>query len=381
MSDATKRKLLTRRNVLGGLMLPTAAIVGFRWSPGRRQGDPGFGSGRRIPWELTPSAQAASNPLDARLSREIRDKIRLRPDMSFGGLLHWLRVFGTGAQAAEYRAEVVDVLGDLVDAERLKRRFDARSSLLQTPYGMRYSFTDPRSPTSSPEQGRHAYQPLAVLAELGVPTDFPLATPDRDGTVADLIRDCLQNFQLREVADVEPEWATIAIALYLPPISSWRNRWGDRVTLDGLARFLLRQRVTESACVGTHALFAAAVLAQMHRRFSLLGAEAVDGLDGLFAATVSALARAQRPDGSWGGDWSGPGSPHAESTELAVLVTGHVLESLMYLPPQHRVSDEAVARGLGFLLKAIEAASDSEVASHYCPYSHAVRVLLNWPAR
>lgn len=199
--------------------------------------------------------------------------------------------------------------------------------------------------------------------------------------MADLIRDCLQNFQLREVSDVEPEWATTAIALYLPPISSWKNRWGDWVTLDGLARFLLRRQQGGSACVGTHALFAGAVLAQMHRRFSLLSAETAAGLDALFAKTVSSLTRAQRPDGSWGGDWSGGRSAHAESSELALLVTGHVLESLMYIPPHHRVPDDVAARGLGFLLKAVEAASESDVASHYCPYSHAARVLLNWPVR
>jgi hypothetical protein len=371
----------TRRAALGGVAITAASVAGFRWLRGRSSGEDGSVPDPRTPWQLTPTPSAVASPAGPQQARAIEHKIRLRPDMSFGALLHWLRVFGTGPLAAANRVQVADVLEDLTHVEKLERRFGARSALMRTPYGLRYSFTDPRSPTSLQERVRHAYQPLAVFAELGIPTNCPLVTPDRVGTVAELIRDCLQNFQLRDVEDIEPEWACAAIALYLPPVTNWQNRWGDPITFDELTRFLLRRLPQAgAACAGTHALFTAAVLMQMHQRFSLLNSSTVARLDDLFATTTAALARAQRPDGSWGGDWSGRGSLYAESTDLALLVTGHVLEALMYAPPDHRVRDEVVARALKFSLKAIEAASEADVANGYCPYSHVARVLLHWPA-
>jgi hypothetical protein len=334
---------------------------------------------RGLPWRLSASYPPVTNPLSPEQRQAVRDKLRLKSNPSFGDVLHWLWVFGTGPEATVHDEQVRRLLDEITDAARLEKRYQVVSSLVRTAHGVRYTFSDPRFVDSRRERGRHAYQALAVFAELGVPTTQPLTTPQGIGTVADLLQDCLFDFQLREVSDVEPEWAATAIALYLPPARAWQNRWGEKLTFDDLGRYLLERPQAKSSCAGTHLLFDLAVLMQVHRQCPIFSRPVALQIDDFLAVTVATVERTQRPDGSWGTDWRGQTLPYSDSPATSLLITGHLAECLTYLSPNHQVRADIVFRSLGFLAKTVEAASEAEVANDYCPYSHAARVLLHCP--
>src|SRR5262249_25646829 len=149
-------------------------------------------------------------------------------------LVHWLRVFAERPQNLGAGPTVAWVLGEVTDAGRLERRFGRPSCLVETHDGARYRFARPASPEFSLEKGLHAYQTLATLAEIGVAMGQRLILPAGTATVAALLRDLMANFQLRSVEGIEPEWAAVALLLYLPPIRSWRNRWGETIDLESV---------------------------------------------------------------------------------------------------------------------------------------------------
>lgn len=366
---------VARRTALGALVSGALACTGaYLWS--RRGGSLSNEESLGSPKPLSASYPPVRNPLSHEQRESLRRKFRLRSDSSVGTLLHWLRVFGTGPEAPAHDGEVRGLLSEVCDAARLKRRYrTGRSPLVRTAHGARYMFTDSVLP--QPERGGHAYQTLAIFAELGLPASHPLTTSQGAGTVSDLLRDCLLNFQLREVPDIEPDWAAVAISLYLPPIRAWKNRWGENLTFDDLARYLLARPIGWWSCEGTHLLFALAALLQVHRQCPVLSRPTALKVDDFLAVTAALIERTQRHDGSWGSNWRGAASLETPATTL--LITGHLLESSTYFPLSHQLRSDVVAKALGFLARTLEVASDADIATDYCPYSHAVRALLHCP--
>jgi hypothetical protein len=310
----------------------------------------------------------------------IRGKLHLDEDMSLSYLLHWLRVFGDGRADGPESGAAGKALADLLDTRRLERRFRGPSSLVETPYGARYLTANPAAPKGSePGRALHAYQALAVFGQIGVPSSRALRISGERHVVGDLLRDCMLNFQARESRDAEVEWAAEALALYLPPERSWRNRWGEEVGFDAIARFLMGRDAARCACQGTHLLAALAAILQAHEAHAILDPRVERQVTARFSSIGRLLRENQRADGSWDIDWAGTApTPYDPEPWHPVLITGHLAEFQALLPTPCRVPDDCLERALAYLERAVLEADAAEIAEHYCPYSHAGRMVLNW---
>ncbi len=334
-----------------------------------------FGSQR--PAALRSSFRTSPTPRVVELCSPIRQRLGQHENLSFGNLLHWLRIFGRSPRRAAPLAPAARaVISDLTDAERLQRRFAAPSSLVASPDGLRYLVVGPNKQAHQAGRGTHAYQTLAVLGEIGMGCDTRVAAANRVGTIGDLLRDCTQNFQLREVRGVEPEWAITAIALYMHAATSWSNRWGEKLNFDDLAHYLADRPLIQSACLGTHALYCQAVLLRLHRDHGLLSKSTAARLTGICSALGRRIVASQASDGSWAGDWSGEPPPGSE-VWYPIHVTGHLMECQGVLPLDLQIPAENQARAIRFLSDAVLNASEKAISDAYCPYSHAGRVILD----
>jgi hypothetical protein len=335
---------------------------------------------RRDPVEIRSYFPATACPLSRESQTEVARKLGNRECTSYSDVLHWLRL--CEGPLPRRGAAAGAVVSDLVDSGGLERRFRAPSALVRTPYGVRYltaKTTDSAELRRS--RGLHAYQTPAVFGEVGVPSMVAVRAGDYKGSVADLVRDCLLNFQLREVTSFEPEWAVTALALYLPPVRSWRNRWGEQVSFDGIAEFLVGRDISRYACEGTHLLSALGFLIQADEQFSILSRRAAGRVvDVCRRIGRETLASLQRPDGSWGSDWAGGDSGVPPQPWHSVHITGHLMECQILLPPDLQAPAGCLGRALNYLAQAVAETDAQDMARAYCPYSHAGRVVLRWGA-
>jgi hypothetical protein len=374
-------RLSRRRSVellLGGSV---AALTGWRvWTRAGNQRGVFSIPIRRVPVEVVSYFPPARCALSRDAGVRIAEKLRMREDMSYSDVLHWLRVFAGQGSTRCPAGQAENVLGDFTDSWRLGRRFGAPSALVRTPHGARY-LTAPASAPVESRRGRalHAYQTPAVFGEIGVASDLAIRVGETTRSVAELVSDCLLNFQLREVSEFEPEWATTVLALYLPPVDSWDNRWGERVTFDSIASFLVERDIGRFSCQGTHLLSALGLLLQVNRRFSLLSRVVAQKVaDVCQRLSQTTLPDRLQADGSWGSDWTGDDPHIAVKPWHAVHITGHILECQILLRPEHQAPAACLERSLLFLAQAMSEVTASDVARAYCPYSHAGRVLLRW---
>ncbi len=93
----------------------------------------------------------------------------------------------------------------------------------------------------------------------------------------------------------------------------------------------------------------------------------------------------QQPNGAWRFDWTKGSVLEAEDLGLdvgtaEVHITGHLLETQLYLPEDLRIPAACAGRALKYLSEAYLRSSDEEVFKYYCPYSHAGGVLLRCAA-
>jgi hypothetical protein len=376
------RAATPRRRVLALLALAASAAAAAGWQTTlgylARDDDLPVPSGdRRLPHRLRGSIPRLDPALPDEAISAIVRKLRFRDDMHFSDLLHWLRVFSERPDDPGAGASVPAVLDEITRAGRLERRFGGRSCLVWTRDGARYRFAPRSSPEAGPGLGLHAYQALATFAEIGVGLGQALTLPaGEEVTVAAILRDLMANFQARSVADIEPEWAAVALLLYVPPQRSWRNRWGERVGLQEVADYVARAPRAGAACGGIHSLFALSVARQVDRAHAFLSRGTSARIAELLGAATSALASTQADDGSWSEGWeSSPARRRAETWD-AVHVTGHLLEWQSLLPPAEQAPRACLERALRFLARVTLEASDEEVAQLYCPFSHAARVVL-----
>lgn len=334
---------------------------------------------RRVPIKLRTYYPAMIAPYPPGVHNQVAGKLGSWEGMSISYLVHWVHLFEGGLVARRADTdEIAAVVATLTDTRALERRFGEPASLVKTPSGVRYlaSRGDPRFPASS--YLLHAYQMLATFAEIGLSTETPLTVADTKYSIADLVADCTANLQLREVSGLEPEWAATALALYLPPAKSWRNRWGERLGFDSLANFLLQRPLEKYSCYGTHMHLALAVLAQAHEKFPILSQGAIRGIGEKYRAMNRTLERTQRPDGSWDGNWMGEGSTRIEEPWVPVQITGHVMECQSLLPPSWQVGAASFRKAIAYLADAIIEADSSRIRTDYCPFSHAGRAVLGW---
>ena len=241
-----------------------------------------------------------------------------------------------------------------------------------------------RYPTFSVGQGprdgsyeHHRDQTLASLAELGLPLSLPLMVEGQEHCLRDVLADSLANFHLRQA---ELEWTAVAYALYLPPHRRWHNRFGEEFTFELLCAELMDRPLSEASCTGLHLLHTLTVLHCVHQHTPILSDERASLLEGYLRTCVRHLSKQQCADGSWAPNWQhGLFNEHShadsESVEHSrndkVLVTGHIAEWMLRLPPDMRLEATSLRSAAGWLLRAMQLASPEDLRERFCPYTHA----------
>ena len=190
---------------------------------------------------------------------------------------------------------------------------------------------------------------LAILGELGVPLSQPIGGPalKSPATLGTVFSSILLRYD-DQLA--EQEWTAMAIARYLPPATSWRNRWGERFTLDDLAQKLLRKKRGTGACGGTHRLEALCVFLLVDRQQAILAEPTRSAIVAELRETSQRLEHVQLASGAWTLNWAKDDPPIAsawlpdEQNGALLHATGHHLEWIALAPPELRPRRNASAK-------------------------------------
>jgi hypothetical protein len=198
--------------------------------------------------------------------------------------------------------------------------------------------------------------------------------------VRDLLADAVANFALDQK---EIEWSALAFTLYLPPQRSWTDKFGKPCDFDKLAEELLTCGLEGRSCGGSHILFALTAMLQIDRRVTILTPAARKQVRRYLGRMVGHAMRGRSPMGAWGRDWYWRRENAALESfrpnsigQSEVLITGHQLEWMMFLPPELSPSRDCFLQGANWLLVQLLTATPTTIKDDYCPYSHAGRALM-----
>ena len=314
-------------------------------------------------------------PTRARVRQLVCDRLRYRTELSVSDQLHWLQVFGVPGSAYFQDAPRMAAIGLLTNAEQIARQFGQKDEIVVTESGIRYLSALSGIELVAASRPAHPYQELAAFGRCGLASSTAIRTLSGQFTLRDVLHDCLSNLQLRENDRQQPEFATAALAHYLPPADRWRNRWGEEITLEQWTQYLLERDVSKYCCNGTHLLHSLGLMLQVQARFALMSDRQTQHLRDKCQGFVRDLERSQHSDGAWRADWT-PGAHDRVYESLAVHMTGHILEAQLFLPIDLRIHDRAAQAGIQFLVRAFEESTDRQVQAEYCSYSHAGNALL-----
>jgi hypothetical protein len=255
-----------------------------------------------------------------------------------------------------------------------------------------------------PTSSYHPDDLLATLAETGTSLDTPMHLRGSEAKVADLLDDSMRRFYLDRL---EYEWSTISYIRYLYPLKQWRNKYGERVSVDALVKELMDKPPEAGPCDGLHRLEALVLLyrvdeaAQAAGQKSILSKNDRRKMLGYMKRVSELLVAAQSPEGFWTRQWSKGKPPAAlkDDTEATaktaaksktdpkansaamhdkLLVTGHQLEWLALAPEQVQPPRETIVRAGQWITRTLLEIDQKELIETYGPYSHAARALCLW---
>ena len=264
---------------------------------------------------------------------------------------------------------------------------------------------------SRPTSSYHPDDLLATLAETGTPLDTPLHLRGSEATVADLLDGSMRRFYMDRL---EFEWSAISYVRYLYPLKEWRNKYGERVTVNALVQEMMEKAPEAGPCDGLHRLEAMVLLyrvdaaAQAAGHKSILSKYERGRMLGYMKSVSDLLVLSQAPEGYWTRQWSkgmppaseksesprvgdkadspkktalkGKVEPQAKSAAMhdKLLVTGHQLEWLALAPEQVQPPRETIVRAGQWLTRRLLEIDQKELLETYGPYSHAARALCLW---
>ncbi len=211
----------------------------------------------------------------------------------------------------------------------------------------------------------HKNQSLAILAMADVPLDHQFQTPDGPITVAEIVHNAQKEMQENE----EVTWSLWGLVHYLGPDASWQDKKGEEWHMEDLVYMQNQTLTNDSACGGTHALFALAYARNTYR-------DSGQRLRGYWLEADQKLQRyieearaMQNYDGSFSYDYFFQKSA-SENFQERLETTGHTLEFLMMALPDERLNEEWVRKAISLLANDLIENKDEKV--DYSALYHAI---------
>ncbi len=207
-------------------------------------------------------------------------------------------------------------------------------------------------PGSKMGQG-HPDQWLGYLSQCGLSLDDKLIVDGQDFTV----RDLLTQAQWDMYDGMEGTWTLMAFTGYLPLDAEWTAKDGQQWSLARLAKMEAGQSLDDSACGGTHRLYA---LTNARNKFLENGGKLTDDPTGAWETVdykinnaVADAREFQQPDGSFSANYF---SRAASTPEIGdrISTTGHVLEFLTVALDDQQLKQPWVTRAVLQLLDSLE---------------------------
>jgi hypothetical protein len=303
------------------------------------------------------------------VSRVFQEHPRLPINVSY--CCHLLRLYGLKPFRHPLFSSGSEVARILTD-HALSHEFFGEPILFKTRTGVRYH----DSVTQKDLTGEnHRDICIATFAEVGLPLSTPVTTEDASFTLADLLRDSVENFDIKQQ---ELAWTGVAYAMYLRQ-RQWSNRYGESFTFDDLAHELMRTPLEDVSCGGTHLLYALTVLLRAKGSSEYLSESVRDELLQYLRRQAIVATQTQSNDGSWDLNWHVVSKPDSSDAILpasnvqlpTLLVTGHLLEWLELLPQDLQPSSDVYVRAAQWLCRSLESASVNSMRD-YCPLVHAL---------
>ncbi len=283
----------------------------------------------------------------------------------------WQIVHGALAYGRDFEVyhdgQLVPAMGYLLGGGRL-RGWDLRKG----DHGVK-AILDAGSKTG---QG-HPDQWLGYLSQCGLSLDEPVTV----GGEKFQVRDILTQAQWDIYDGMEATWTLMAFGKYLPLDAEWTASDGSKWTVDRIVRMETAQPLDDSACGGTHRLYA---LAEVLKRYRDAGGQLEDDPQGTWRQADNkikdAVARArafQQPDGSFSTNYF---SRAARTSEInaRISTTGHVLEFLTVALDDQQLREPWVTRAVVHLIDCLEKTQkfDLECGALYHA-AHGLRIYRN----
>ena len=214
----------------------------------------------------------------------------------------------------------------------------------------------------------HAGQFMAILAQCGVPLDYPIQVGNQKYKVEDLVR--YEMATCREKSELT--FKLIGLSYYLDSNKQWRSNDGKVWSIPKLISEELAQPIKGAACGGTHRLMGYSFAVKQR---------AIQGLpiDGQYARAdkfvkdyVEYAWKLQNSDGSFSTSWL-EGRGDEQNEERKVQTTGHILEWLLFTIPDSELNTPKVQKSVDFLLTKIY--DKKEYKWPIGPRGHATRAV------
>jgi len=338
---------------------------------------------RREPWTISARFDEPRVVTDEQLAAVLdRVKPPVAP-LKTNNMVHALRLWGLAADFHDPHIPTGRQMRDYVLDDRVFRQYVGEVApplFYRDRDGLAVrSFDD--ALTNRDTSSYHADDLLATLAEVGTPLDTPLHLRDTEATVGQLLNDSLRRFHLDRL---EYEWAAISYARYVFPQKQFKNKWGDRISVDQLVDEAVGPALELGPCNGLHRLEALAVLCRADEQARALRPSTKIKILSHMKRVSDLLAQSQTTAGYWTRQWpqgaaaATPVKDQAGDVYDHILVTGHQLEWLALAPEEVQPPRETIVRAGQWLVRALVELDQKDLEAAYGPYTHAARALAMW---
>jgi hypothetical protein len=206
----------------------------------------------------------------------------------------------------------------------------------------------------------HEDQWLGYLSQCGLKLDEQIKAGGQTYTV----RDLLTQAQWDIYDGMEATWTLMAATEYLPPDAEWTAKDGSTWNIPRIVAMETKQDLADSACGGTHRLYALTKAVNRHLDGGGTLEEDPNGAwrqaDKKIRDSVAAARAYQQPDGSFSTNYFSRAAASPE-IDTRISTTGHVLEFLMVALDDEELQKPWVTRAVAHLVDCLEKTKDFDL--------------------